>query len=129
MADRRRRRAWLLAIGALAGLGGCKLDSTIAITGDPARPIFVVTYDGGKRACISNISVARGTGPQRQYLWGVRRAAGAAPETCVDRGRFGATPPGYEPSFPTRVPTRGERYEVNASGVSWDARTDWVAGG
>lgn len=97
------------------------------MTGDPARPEFVATYDRGKTACIDSISVARGTGTARTTVWGVRRIDRTTPASCVDRIRFGTVPRGYESSFPLRSVNPGQAYEVNASGVSWSAAAVWTA--
>lgn len=122
---RLRQGDWPLALVALL-LASCNIEGSVAVTGDPMRPIFVATFDQGKAACIDSISVSLAGETSPKYVWGVRRLDRSNDRSCVDRIAFGIVPTGYEVSFPLAPLAKGQAYDVSAQGVSWSAKANWT---
>lgn len=111
-----------LGLVAAVALSGCQLDAEVRVADDGLRPSFVVTYDGGKSACVQGLTVTDLTGGTRRNVWAIRRLNARDAASCVDTVSFGATPPGYEVAVAGTRLVAGRTYEVSASEAGWQAR-------
>ncbi|TRW13987.1 hypothetical protein [Glacieibacterium frigidum] len=91
------------------------------VVGDGPRPQFDVTYDRGKTACVQGMNVTDLTGGTRRMVWAIRQIDASKGAPCAANIRFGVTPVNYEIVVAPERLLPGRKYEVNASGIGWQA--------
>ena len=120
-----RRLTGTTVLASALALAGCQLEATVRVIGEPARPVFLVTYDQGKPACVDGLGVDDVTGGdgrgQRHHVFTVVRRSSRDVASCTDWVAYGVAPAGYEVSDAPRPLVSGRLYEVSASGAGWHA--------
>lgn len=122
--------AWLVSVGALAGLSACSAMIGIQISGGLEQPVARFGSDPAKpeKACLRSLTVHETNGADRPAVWAIEARGGR----CIGLRQvvYGQTPNGFDMQAAATALKPDTAYSILGQGVTGGplSRVPWMGG-